>query len=150
MQHCKLFSRIKKMRCAWSLILIVACSLLAFQDANGQSECTWELRLGRAHVSPFDAPDGTSKYVIVTTGKEGLTDVTNELRKIQAVSKEDVSSIRELTTLGNVVTAKMSRRALVWLCRQEELDEFIKYVELDQQVSLYTDSSRAIPPPVLI
>jgi hypothetical protein len=121
--------------------------LLAIPDVRGESECTWKLHLGRAEKTPFAAPTGINKYVISTTGKRGLKEVASELRKIQDVSSEDVSSIRELTTLGNVVTAKMSKRALVWLCRQEELDECIKFVELDQQVSLFTGP---IDPPVLV
>lgn len=136
----------------WPLLLLVACSLLAIPDVHGESECSWKLRLGRAQEPPSAAPAGINKYVISTRGKEGLKEVANELRKIQAVSSEDVSSIRELTALGNVATAKMSKRALMWLCRQEELDAYIKFVELDQQVSLFTgpvNPSLLLPPPMM-
>ena len=134
----------------WSVILLAICCLLAM--ANGQ--CSWKLHQGGEEIDPFDAAEGSYKYVVSTKGKEGLKDITNELRKIQAVSPEDVNSIRELTALGNIVTAKMSKRAFIWLCRQEELDSYIKFVEIDQQVSLFTGpvapSQMAVPPVMLI
>ena len=138
---------------AWPLILLALCVIFGLQDANGQSVCTWKLRLGRAQVDPLDAPQGVNKYVISTTGKEGLTKVASELKLIQSVSDEDVSQLREMTTLGNIITAKMSKRALIWLCQQDELDGDIKFVEIDQQVSLFTgpgiNPSTLTSPPVL-
>jgi len=136
----------------WSLLLLVACSLLAIPDVHGKTECTWKLHLGRAEEPPFAAPKGVNNYVISTRKKEGLKEVANELRKIQDISDEDVSSIRELTALGNMITAKMSKRALIWLCRQEDLDKYINFVELDQKVSLFPgpkDPSLLVPPPIM-
>jgi hypothetical protein len=124
-----------------SIILLTACFLLALQDSNGQieSECSWKLRLGRHPVDPSDAPDGINRYLISTNGKEGLRAVANKLKIISALCKEDVNSIRELTTLGNLITANMSRRALIWLCIQD-LNAYISFVELDQQVSIFVPS----------
>lgn len=114
--------------------LLVAFVLLIADGVAAEFHCSWAIRAKGQKVDPFEIDEGINKYIITTTGRDGMRKVASELKALPMDS--DVMQIREMLALGNMLTAKLSQRGIRWLCSQEQLDKLIVYVELDQTVTL--------------
>ena len=134
---------------AWILSFSLAACQISFSHAVAtDSECSWRVHVGLTDIAPSDAPYGMRKYIFRLRGTGGLRKVSAALTELASSGtaagdgEELVDSIREMRALKNMMSVRMSRKAMKWLCGQQYLDEYIIDAEIDQPVSIFSRDGR--------
>jgi hypothetical protein len=128
------------------MTLVVALFVLLISpSAHAAPKCDWDLIIEGDAVSFKLAPKEKQRYIMAGKSTGGLRKVAKAMW--EGPESDNFLMIRLLTEL-KMADVLMTRSALRWLCRQDDLEKYIEWVELDQTVSIGGDAKKdyVLPP----